>query len=78
MLLVSHGGLIRTMIQQFASKFGCDMNAHQQSFLRVCPNTGVSRFIVSLDGMSREISVSCQSLYNTDHLQHEATTIQRT
>jgi broad specificity phosphatase PhoE len=74
-LLVSHGGLIRCMLQQFVSKFGCDMQAHQQSYLRVCPNTGVSRFIVRLDGISRESTVSCQSLFNTDHLHREVTII---
>lgn len=76
-LLVAHGGLIRTMIQHFASKFGCDLNSHLgRSHLRPCPNTGVSRFTVSRNEQSGELAISCNSLFNTDHLQEEATTVQ--
>ena len=75
-LLVAHGGLIRTMINQFEAKFDCDLKPFRKGGrLQSCPNTGFSMFIVSKSGddKSEKVMVSCHTLYNTDHLQDKGT-----
>uniref|UniRef100_A0A914VJ56 Fructose-2,6-bisphosphatase TIGAR n=1 Tax=Plectus sambesii TaxID=2011161 RepID=A0A914VJ56_9BILA len=61
-LLVAHGGWIRELLRHL-----CELNSllHRPAALRSSPNTGVSRFMITIDG---GVSATCLELHNRDHL----------
>ncbi|XP_032833914.2 fructose-2,6-bisphosphatase TIGAR [Petromyzon marinus] len=75
-LVVTHGGLIREWIRYLTEDLGCPVPAEwRQRLLVVSPNTGVSRFLVSLpdgadgaDGGPLPTTVQCLQLHSSSHL----------
>nr|KAG5706855.1 hypothetical protein BaRGS_004190 [Batillaria attramentaria] len=47
-LVVSHGGLLKELVTHFIEDFQCKVPGGKSHALRICPNTGVSRFMVTL------------------------------
>ncbi|XP_061435079.1 LOW QUALITY PROTEIN: fructose-2,6-bisphosphatase TIGAR-like [Lethenteron reissneri] len=79
-LVVTHGGLIREWVRYLTEDLGCPVPAEwRQRLLVVSPNTGVSRFLVSLpDGAGADggdgagsllpTAVQCLQLHSSSHL----------
>ncbi|KAK7107141.1 uncharacterized protein [Littorina saxatilis] len=67
-LVVSHGGLIKELVAHFIEDFNCKIPGGKGHALRVCPNTGVSRFTVTVDDLDCRASVTCQVIHDKDHL----------
>jgi hypothetical protein len=67
-LLVSHGGCIRELIRYFINELGCQMPGGKNMALKVSPNTGVSRFILSLPDGHERPKVTCIFIHDNAHL----------
>lgn len=70
-LVVSHGGLLKMLLSHFIEDLHCKVPGGKGHALRVCPNTGVSRFMVTLDGCpGKELrpTVTCLMINDKDHL----------
>ena len=67
-LVVSHGGLLKELVRHFVHDLGCHIPGGESQIMRVSPNTGLSKFTISLleeDGRPR---VNCLLLHDKDHL----------
>lgn len=64
-LLVAHGGWIRELLRHL-----CDLDPlmHRGTALRGTPNTGLCRFMITVDPAGSPISVTCLDLHCRDHL----------
>ena len=67
-LIVSHGGLIKELVTHFIEDLNCKVPGGKGHALRVCPNTGVSRFMVTLSDLDLQPTVTCLLIHDKDHL----------
>lgn len=67
-LVVSHGGLIKELMKHFIEDFNCKVPGGKGHAMRVCPNTGVSRFMVTLSELDWQPTVTCLLIHDKDHL----------
>ena len=67
-LVVSHGGLIKEMMKHFIEDLSCKVPGGKGHAMRVCPNTGVSRFTVTLGEADLRPTVTCLLIHDKDHL----------
>lgn len=67
-LVVSHGGLLREMIRHFVEDLGCAVPGGKGQALRLSPNTGLSKFTVSVDETGEDPEVICLLIHDKDHL----------
>ena len=69
-LIVTHGGLIRELIRYFVNTLGCQIPGGQGYTQNVSPNTGISKFTVTLGESENEPPrLTCQTIHDGDHLQ---------
>ncbi len=65
---VSHGGVLRHLLSYFAKNFQSQFPVDKRKLLRqICPNTGVSEFMIHLEGW-KVTNIDCLQLYNKSHL----------
>ena len=67
-LVTSHGGLIKELNLVLVKEFACEMPCAQGEYGRICPNTGVTKFILAVDGEGKIRRANCSLLYYKDHL----------
>lgn len=67
-LVVSHGGLLKELVAHFIEDFQCKVPGGKSHALRICPNTGVSRFMVSLSEDDGQPTITCLLIHDKDHL----------
>ena len=67
-LVTSHGGLIKELNLVLVKEFACEMPCGQGEYGRICPNTGVTKFILAVDGEGKIRRANCSLLYYKDHL----------
>ncbi|KAK7497271.1 hypothetical protein BaRGS_00011565 [Batillaria attramentaria] len=67
-LVVSHGGLLKELVTHFIEDFQCKVPGGKSHALRICPNTGVSRFMVTLSEPDFKPTVTCLFIHDKDHL----------
>ena len=69
-LVTSHGGFIKELNLVLVKEHDCEMPPHcsQGEYGRICPNTGVSRYNLAVDGEGRIKRAVCSQLYYKDHL----------
>ena len=66
--VVSHGGVLRHLVSYFAKNFQSQFPVDKRKLLRqICPNTGVSDFMVHLEGR-KVTNINCLQLYDKSHL----------
>jgi hypothetical protein len=67
-VVVSHGGVLRHLVSYFAKNFQSQFPVDKRKLLRqICPNTGVSDFMVHVQGQ-KVTNIDCLQLYNKSHL----------
>lgn len=67
-LVVSHGGILREMIRHFVENLGCSLPGGKGQALRLSPNTGLSKFTVSLTDVNENPKIICLLIHDKDHL----------
>ena len=67
-LVTSHGGLIKELNLVLVKEFACEMPCAQGEYGRICPNTGVTKFTIAVDGEGKIRRAKCSLLYYKDHL----------
>ncbi|XP_025096986.1 uncharacterized protein LOC112565631 isoform X3 [Pomacea canaliculata] len=67
-LVVSHGGLLKELVAHFIDDFHCKVPGGKSHALRICPNTGVSRFMVTLGPPGQPPAITCLLIHDKDHL----------
>ena len=67
-LVVTHGGLLRQLISYFVDELGCKIPGGKNHALQTTPNTGLSKFTVSLSLEGERPMVTCLSIHDQDHL----------
>ncbi|XP_076444608.1 uncharacterized protein LOC143282745 [Babylonia areolata] len=67
-LIATHGGFIKEMVSYFIEDLNCKIPGGKGHALRVCPNTGVSRFMVTLNEGERQPTVTCLLIHDKEHL----------
>ena len=68
-LVVTHGGLIRTLLAHFIEDLACKMLVCRDHAVRISPNTGLSYFTVTVDELSHQPSVTCHLMHDSSHLE---------
>ena len=66
-LLTTHGGFIKELNSVLVAEHGCRMPGKAGQHERICPNTGVSRYTVEVEG-GRVAAVACSLLHHREHL----------
>ncbi|XP_028409111.1 fructose-2,6-bisphosphatase TIGAR-like [Dendronephthya gigantea] len=67
-VVVSHGGILRHFMSYFSKNFSSQFPVDKKKLLRqICPNTGVSEFVILLEG-DKVTNIECLQLYNKSHL----------
>lgn len=67
-LVVSHGGLLREMMRHFIENLGCSLPGGKGQALRLSPNTGLSKFTVSITDLNEKPKIICLLIHDKDHL----------
>ncbi|KAL8586651.1 hypothetical protein ACOMHN_040159 [Nucella lapillus] len=67
-LVVTHGGFIKELMSHFIEDLHCKVPGGKGHVLRVCPNTGVSRFMVTLGEGGSPPTVTCLLIHDKEHL----------
>ena len=67
-LVTSHGGFIKELNMVMVGDHGCEMPCDNEEYSLISPNTGVTRFSLSLDTEGSITSAKCTLLYHKDHL----------
>uniref|UniRef100_A0A646QJ07 Fructose-2,6-bisphosphatase TIGAR n=1 Tax=Hemiscolopendra marginata TaxID=943146 RepID=A0A646QJ07_9MYRI len=67
-LIVSHGGLLRELIRHFVEDLGCTIPGGKGQAFRISPNTGLSKFTVSVLENDEKPKVICLLIHDKDHL----------
>lgn len=68
-LVVSHGGILHYFMEYFFNHFNCLFSMEKgKVFKQICPNTGVSVFMISLNA-NKICKVDCEILYDSSHLE---------
>lgn len=69
-LIVTHGGVLRELIRYFVNTLGCQIPGGKGYMKNVSPNTGISRFTVTLgDSETDPPRLTCLTIHDRDHLQ---------
>ena len=68
-LVTSHGGFIKELNMVLVQDHGCEMPCDSEEYSTISPNTGVTRFSLSLDAEGAITSAKCSLLYYKDHLE---------
>ena len=68
-LVTSHGGFIKELNMVLVADYKCEMPCEHGEYGRISPNTGVTKFLINLDGEGRITSAKCTLLYYKDHLE---------
>ena len=68
-LVTSHGGFIKELNMVMVKDYRCEMPCSGGEYGRISPNTGITKFLVSLDGEGKITSAKCTLLYYKDHLE---------
>ena len=55
-------------MKHFIEDFNCKVPGGKGHAMRVCPNTGVSRFMVTLSELDWQPTVTCLLIHDKDHL----------
>ena len=70
-LVVSHGGLLKELFCHFADDLGCKIPGGRGYARQVSPNTGISKFTVSISSGDDELPrLTCLSIHDKDHLMY--------
>lgn len=67
-LIVSHGGFLRELLRYFIDELDTAVPGGKAQAFRTCPNTGISRFTVSIQSTDDKIRVTCLEIHDKDHL----------
>lgn len=67
-LVVSHGGLLKELVNHFIEDFHCKVPGGKDHALRICPNTGISRFMVTLSDDGQPPAITCLLIHDKEHL----------
>ena len=67
-LVTSHGSFIKQLNMVMVEDHGCEMPCDNEEYSLISPNTGVTRFSLSLDAEGAITSAKCTLLYYKDHL----------
>ena len=69
-LIVAHGGLLKELITYFVDSLGCQIPGGTAYIQSVSPNTGMSKFTVSLGEAENDPPrLTCLSFHDKEHLQ---------
>ena len=68
-LVTSHGGFIKELNMVMVADHKCEMPCDHGEYGRISPNTGVTKFLISLDMEGKITSAKCTLLYYKDHLE---------
>ena len=68
-LVTSHGGFIKELNMVLVKEFACEMPCSRGEYGKICPNTGVTKFTIAVDGEGQITRALCSLLYYKDHLQ---------
>ena len=69
-LVVSHGGLLKELFCHFVDDLGCKIPGGRGYALQVSPNTGLSKFTVSISSGDELPRLTCLSIHDKDHLMY--------
>ena len=70
-LVVSHGGLLKELFCHFADDLGCKIPGGRGYARQVSPNTGISKFTVSISKGDEDLPrLTCLSIHDKDHLMY--------
>ncbi|XP_013413023.1 fructose-2,6-bisphosphatase TIGAR isoform X2 [Lingula anatina] len=67
-LIASHGGCLKELIRHFVDDLECKVFGGRGHALRVSPNTGLSRFTITLSEFDDKPKVTCLLIHDKDHL----------
>ena len=68
-LVTSHGGFIKELNLVLVKEHDCEMPCSQGEYGRICPNTGLTKFNIKVDGEGKIRRAVCSQLYYKEHLQ---------
>ena len=68
-LVTSHGGFIKELNMVMVADYKCEMPCQRGEYGRISPNTGVTKYVLGLDGDGVITSAKCTLLYYKDHLE---------
>ena len=68
-LVTSHGGFIKELNMVMVADYKCEMPGQRGEYGRISPNTGVTKYVLGLDGAGVITSSKCTLLYYKDHLE---------
>ena len=69
-LVVSHGGFLKELFCHFVDDLGCKIPGGRGYALQVSPNTGLSKFTVSISSGEEPPRLTCLSIHDKDHLMY--------
>ena len=67
-LVVSHGGWIKELMMHFYEDFDCQIPGGKDEAKRTTPNTGISRFRVTVSDQDLQPTLLCLMVHNKDHM----------
>ena len=67
-LVTTHGGFIKEFNAMLVEEQGCLMPGKKGESGRICPNTGVSRYLLELGGEGGLAGAECTQLHYREHL----------
>jgi len=67
-LVTTHGGFIKEFNMMLVDDHDVTMPGKPGAYGKICPNTGVSRYLISLNGKGEMEKVSCTQLHFKGHL----------
>ena len=76
-LIVAHGGLLKELVGYFIDELGCKVPGGKKNALQVSPNTGISKFTITLGSVGELPKMTCLSIHDKDHLMEEAQALEK-
>lgn len=67
-LIVSHGGFIKQLLQYFVDDLDCKIPGGRNVVMKICPNCSISKFTVDIQGSVDKPALACNVLFDKDHL----------
>ncbi|XP_014670020.1 PREDICTED: fructose-2,6-bisphosphatase TIGAR-like [Priapulus caudatus] len=67
-LVTSHGGFLREFIRHLVDALRCECPGGRRAALRTSPNTGISKFVVSMARDGLPSHATCVTLHDKEHL----------
>jgi len=71
-LVTSHGGFIKEFNMLLVNEYKCKMPCSNGEWGRICPNTGVSRYNITIGDDGKVLDVICTQLHFKGHLNDAA------